>query len=133
MNFGAACMIVYCCQDLLFATKIRSTADDLGIGSRPARDAVALAKRLDEVDDGKLCEPVTGVAVDLALGDAALALIEQAKAHAAKPLVVAFGSHVATQQLEAATARGADFVLPRSAFTASLPQILERIAGLDQP
>lgn len=126
-------MIVYCCQDLLFATKIRSTAEELGIGARPARDAEALGKRLDEVDDGKLNERVMGVAIDLALGDAALALIAQAKAHATGPLVVAFGSHVAAQLLEAAAERGADFVLPRSAFTASLPQILQRIAQGDQP
>jgi len=121
-------MIVYCCEDLLFATKIRSTADELGIGARPARNAEALGDRLNQIDDGKLSEPVMGVAVDLALGDVALTLIEQAKAHAAAPLVVAFGSHVATQLLESAAERGADFVLPRSAFTASLPQILDRLA-----
>lgn len=122
-------MIVYCCADLLFATKVRSTAESLGIPTRPARDGHALASRLDQVDDGKLNEPVTGVMVDMDLGDAALALIAQVKAHTSAPPVVAFGSHVAVEMLQAARDAGADFVLPRGQFTANLPALLERLAA----
>lgn len=122
-------MIIYCCPDLIFATKIRSTAEALGVPSRPARDSEALQKRLDRVDDGKLNEPVTGILIDLEMGQAGLALLEQAKRHDLTIPVVAFGSHVATDILHAAREKGADFVMPRSMFTANLPSILERMGG----
>lgn len=117
-------MIVYACSDLFFATRIGSTAESLGTVARPARDTQALQNRLDQVDDGKANEPVTAVMIDLELGDQATALIRQAKAHAAAPEVIAFGSHVATDLLDAARKAGADQVLPRSAFTARLPDMI---------
>lgn len=122
-------MIVYCCSDLIFATKIRSTAESLGVPSRPARDVQALERRLDRVDDGKLNDPVTAVMVDMDLGETALQLIAAAKAHATRPPVIAFGSHVATELLQSARERGADFVMPRGQFTATLPALLERFGG----
>lgn len=121
-------MIVYCCADLIFATKVRSTAESLGLASRPARDAAMLANRLNRVDDGKGCDAVTGVVIDLDVPEAA-ALVRQVKAHDAALPVVAFGSHVATAVLDAARDAGADAVLPRSAFTLQLPQLLTRLAG----
>jgi len=122
-------MIVYCSQDLIFATKIRSTAESLGVPSRPIRNASALDKRLNQVDDGKLNDPVTGVLIDLEMGPTGLDLIDQTKKHNADIPVIAFGSHVATQTLQAAHDRGADFVMPRSQFTANLPALLERFGG----
>lgn len=122
-------MIVYSCRDLIFATKIRSTAEALGLPSRPARHAEALRCRLEQIEDGKLNEPVTGVLIDLDLEDDALALIEQVKAHDPHVPVVAFGSHVAVSILDSARERGADFVLARSAFTSNLPDILRRFGG----
>jgi CheY-like chemotaxis protein len=122
-------MVVYCCVDLIFATKVRSTAESLGIPTRPARDAAALANRLNRVDDGKLNEPVTGVLIDLDLGEAGLRLLDQAKAFDRTIPVVAFGSHVATTVLHAAREHGADFVLSRGQFTSNLPTILERLSG----
>ena len=105
-------MIVYCCHDLLFATKIRSTAEAIGIPNRPARDREALQKRLDCIDDGKTNEPVTAVLIDLEMGVAGLDLLAQSKAHDRQLPVIAFGSHVATDVLQAAHDRGAD-VVPR--------------------
>jgi len=122
-------MLIYACADLLFATRVRAAAEDAGVVSRPARDAAMLDARLDRVDDGKPNGPVTGVIVDLDLGDDGLALIERAKAHAEPPPVVAFGSHVAVDVLHAARERGADFVLPRSAFVAELPELVRRLGG----
>lgn len=122
-------MIVYCCPDLIFGTKIRSTAESMGVPARPARDAQAMANRLNRVDDGKANEPVTGVLVDLELGDAGLALLDQVKAFDAAIPVVTFGSHVATEILATAKERGADFVLSRGTFSAQLPTILERFGG----
>ena len=117
-------MIIYCCHDLIFATKIHSTAQSLGLVCRPARTAEALRNRLDRVDDGKPNDPVSGVVIDLTIGDAALDLIELAKGHAAGPKVVAFAPHVEVQLLEAAEQRGADSVMPRGAFSAQLPDLL---------
>lgn len=121
-------MIVYCCADLIFATKIRSTAESLGIVTRPARHAAMLQARLDRIDDGKPNDPVTAVIVDLEAGGAGLAMIEQVKRHDAAIRVVAFGPHVDTDALESARRRGADATLPRGAFTADLPRILQRLA-----
>jgi hypothetical protein len=122
-------MFVYCCADLLFSTKVRSTAEAMSLSCRPARDVEALSKRLEQIDDGKLNEPVTGVVVDMDLGDAALQLIGTVKAYDASLPVVAFGSHVATALLNAAREAGADFVMPRSMFTNTLPDVLMRVSG----
>ncbi len=122
-------MIVYCCADLIFATKIRSTAEALEAVSRPVRDAEMLRKRLDRVDDGKPNDPVTAVMVDLDTGEAGLDLIGQTKTHDATLPVVAFGSHVATELLHSARERGADFVMPRSQFTANLPELVRRFGA----
>jgi hypothetical protein len=121
-------MIVYCTQDLIFATKIRSTADAIGIVSRPARNEEMLAARLACLDDGKGNEPVTGVLVDLEMGEAGLDLVRQARYHACAPTVVAFGSHVAVDLLAAAESAGAHQVMARSRFSAILPAMLETLA-----
>ena len=125
-------MLVYCCQDLIFATKIRSTAEALGAPSRPARDADALRNRLEQVDDGRANGPVTAVFVDLELGPVGLELIRQAKAHDDALAVVAFGSHVAAELLQQAQQHGADFVMPRSMFSSTLPALIERYADADE-
>lgn len=122
-------MIVACCTDLIFATKIRSTAEHAGVPFRCANDLAALTARLDRVDDGRLNEPVTGLLVDLELGQAALEIIEAAKKKSPGVPVIAFGSHVATDVLQAARRRGADAVMPRSQFSARLPELLRQYGG----
>ena len=123
-------MIVYCCNDLMFATRIRATAEAMAIPSRPGRDAAALQARLDQVDDGRLNDPVTGVLVDLDTPNA-IDLIKQVKTHQPQLPVVAFGSHVLTELLQEARTAGADFVMSRGSFTANLKDILERFR--DEP
>jgi len=122
-------MIVYCSNDLIFATKIGSTAEAIGVAARPARDEQKLVARLRQVDDGRLNQPVTGVVIDLAQGDQAIALLRQVKEHDTNIPVIAFGSHVEVALLESARSNGADFVMPRSQFTAQLPALLERLGG----
>lgn len=117
-------MIIYACADLIFATKISSTAQALDVVARPVRDAEMLRKRLDRVDDGKPNFRVQCFMVDLDMGDIALKLIEQARAHDDAPHIIAFGSHVAHDLLKAAGEHGAHEVRPRSAFTARLPETL---------
>lgn len=120
-------MIVYCCADLIFATKIRATCESLGLVSRPARDAKMLQNRLDRVDDGKPNGPVSAVLIDLDLGEAALPLIAQCRAHASPPRVVAWGPHVLVDLLKSARQAGADPVLTRGAFTSNLPELLSQL------
>lgn len=83
-----------------------------------------LSNRLNQVDDGKANDPVTQVLIDLDLGDLAIEMIRATKTHDASIPVIAFGPHVAVKLLEAAREAGANQVLPRSAFTAQLPQLL---------
>ena len=124
-------MLVYSCADLIFATKIRGTAESLGVPSRPARDLGALRNRLQRVDDGRLNDAVTGVVVDLELGEVGLSMVQAVKEHNPDIPVVVFGSHVATDLLRAAHEHGADFVFPRSQFTANLPSIITRLGGAE--
>ncbi len=134
-------MIVYCCHDLIFATKIHSTAEALGLTCRPARSVEALRNRLDRVDDGKANGPVSGVIVDLTIGEAALELIDLAKNHTSakeappetRPLVIAFAPHVEVQIMDAAERRGADQVMPRGAFSSQLPDLLCALAQKPTP
>lgn len=128
MRLYDASMLIYCCADLIFATKVKATADAAGKPARPARDATMLQARLEQVEDGRINEPVTGVIVDLDLGDTALALIDQVRAHAPQLPVVAFGPHVAVALLETARQRGAH-VLTRGAFTAQLPQLVDSLGS----
>lgn len=122
-------MVLYCCADLIFATKIRSTAESLGVLTRPVRDLDMLQKRLDRVDDGKPNEPVTGLMIDLETGETGLQMIDRTKQHDPRIPVIAFGSHVAVDVLNAAREKGADQVLARSGFTAHLPVLLRSLAG----
>lgn len=125
-------MIVYCCADLIFATKVRSTCDALGAVSRPARNAEMLQKRLDCVDDGKANEPVALVLIDLDIGESALDLIATARNHDADLPIISWGPHVAVDLLNAAAQAGASQVMTRGSFTKELPQIIERF-GVDSP
>lgn len=122
-------MIVYCCADMIFSTRIGHAAKDVGVTSRPARDAAMLDLRLEQVDDGKPNGPVRAVLIDLDLGPAAMEMLERVKAFDATITVVCFGAHVATDLLEQARKRGADRVLPRGQFVAELPELLARYGG----
>ncbi|MEO0475117.1 MAG: hypothetical protein AAF085_03975 [Planctomycetota bacterium] len=118
-------MIVYCCADLIFATKVRSTCDALGAVSRPARNAEMLQKRLDQVEDGKPNGPVALLLIDLDVGEPALELIAQARSSDAKLPILAWGPHVAVDLLNAAGQAGASEVMTRGSFTAKLPEIIQ--------
>jgi len=120
-------MIVYCCADLIFATKVSSTCQALAVVARPARNPEMLQKRLDRVDDGKANDAVALLLIDLDLGEPALELIKAARAHCADLPIIAWGPHVAVDLLKAAGQAGATQVMARGAFTAQLPQIVERV------
>ena len=117
-------MILYLAADLLWATRIRSTADSIGVPARPARTLDMLTARLAD-------SPVRGVVIDLE-GDHALPLIAHLRRPDASPAekavrIVAWGPHVEVQKLRDAKAAGADAVMARGAFARHLPAILKEL------
>lgn len=121
-------MIVYACEDLLFATRIGAACADLGVPARPARGAAMLRDRLNRVDDGRGCDAVSAVFVELTRSDA-LELIALAASHEPRPHIVAFGPHVDTARLAAAKDAGANDVMPRGRFVVELPQRIAACRG----
>lgn len=120
-------MIAYFATDLLWATRIKSTAEDLGIPARPVRDITMLDARLGD-------SPVRGLIVDLDNPEMALPMIRRVReweAHADRsPLrVVAFGPHVESAALGEARRCGADSVLTRGAFHSGLAEIIRELEG----
>ena len=117
-------MILYSAADLIWATKIKATADALGLPARPVRTIEMLEARLAEGG-------VKALVVDLDKGEDALALIRRVKEDAAiKSIrVLAWGPHVAKDLLQAARNAGADDVLTRGAFDHAMEEILMSLAG----
>lgn len=98
--------------DLMFASRIR--------GPAPAAKTVHSGDRLVTA----LGPSTRLVLVDLhARG--ALEAIPRARAAAPSATIVAFGSHVETEMLQAAKAAGADRVMARSAFVRELPGLVQ--------
>lgn len=120
-------MILYAAADLVWATRIKSTAESLGIPCRPARTPEMLRARLDE-------GPVRAILLDLDDPAQAFALLEVLRGEHAGPLelgvrVVVWGPHVATDLFERARREGADEVMARGSFSSTLPGLLRRLGG----
>jgi CheY-like chemotaxis protein len=110
------------CTDLLFSTKIKGTADALSIPMKMVRNISGL-----EAHGGASI----GLLVDMGLdADDPLELIRAGRQLGMSP-IVAFISHVEAELAEQAAASGADSVLPRSQFSARLPELLSN--GLRLP
>src|SRR5437660_255861 len=99
-------------RDLIFSTKISSTAKSLGVPLTVVRDP---SKLPDAPSASRLI-------VDLNL-DAALPAAVAWKART-NGRVILFVSHVDTELIRAARAAGFDDVLPRCEFTRLLPELL---------
>jgi hypothetical protein len=137
-------VVLYLASDLLWATRIKSCADDLTppVPARPVRNMEMLEARLGDC-------AVTGVLLDLAAGEegregetAFLMLgrlkrgieVPSAEGRGAsggvgKVKVVVFGPHVQAEQLAAAKKAGADVVMARGALAANLPRVLRELEG----
>ena len=107
-------------QDLIFSTKVTSTARALGLEVTAVADLVRAAE---------LCRDKRLGCVFIDLGvpnlDITAAVAQLRSAVGAVP-TVAYGSHVDKDRLDAARAAGCDEVLPRSRFSAELPALLRR-------
>lgn len=117
-------MILYFASDLVWATRIKATAEDLGIACRPVRNLDMLTQRLVDSAPGALI-------VDLETEDAGLELLRALrKDERGKGLrVVAFGPHVKKDLMQAARDAGADEVMTRGAFDHHLVDILVRLSA----
>lgn len=113
-------------RDLIFTSKITGTARALGQRVMVAGN-IALASSMIAQ-----WSPAV-VFVDLAAGDlVAPEALMAFRASAPETPFVAFGSHVDTAALAAASAAGCDDVMPRSKFTNVLPDLIRRFLG-DNP
>ncbi|HEY7285120.1 MAG TPA: response regulator [Vicinamibacterales bacterium] len=115
-------MILAVLDDLMFTSKIRTTASQLGVSvtfARSAESALAEMRKsppaLVILDlNNPRTQPLS--IVGAMKGDAALSAIP----------TIGYASHVQTDVIEAARAAGVQEVLARSAFTQHLPTILQR-------
>ena len=107
-------------NDLIFETKIRSTAQSLGLGVETAGNATSFTQAAQS-------RPFTAFVVDLNAGPDVIKAIQTARSSATRPKLIAFGSHVQTDLLAAARDAGADDVMPRSRLSAELPALLSSI------
>ncbi len=119
-------MVCFCAADLLWATRIKSTADALAIPCRPTRNLEMLEARL--VDS-----PVRSLIVDLE-AESGMSLIRRLRGEGADEKakavrIVVFGPHVAVQLFAEAKRAGADVVMARGAFASRLPDILQQLAA----
>ncbi|MFQ3593834.1 MAG: response regulator [Gemmataceae bacterium] len=110
-------------DDLLFASKITSTASALGLNVRVARTPEALLHWAAQ-------ETPRGVLLDLHHPQLDLPTFLAALG---KVPVVAYGSHVQAACLHAARQAGCSLVLPRSKFVERLPHDLPCWLGQTSP
>jgi CheY-like chemotaxis protein len=133
-------VILYAAADLIWATKIKATAEALGLAARPVRTLEMLHARLAD------CPEAKSLMVDLDKGEEGLALIaalrayeaanqaagqatDQATGQGRRLRVLAWGPHVAKELLQAARDAGADDVLTRGALEHNMEEVLVKLAG----
>lgn len=109
-------------DDLLFSSKIRAVAKQLGVDLTFARTPAEILERARSTAPSLIVFDLNSAKTD------PIGTIETLKADAstAAARVLAFASHVHVDLIEQAKRAGADEVLPRSAFAARLPDILQR-------
>lgn len=104
--------------DLIFATKVRSTAEAVGIEVDIVRTTTALQDGL------RTAGPAACAIIDLNASGIDVAVAIRAAREVGCSRVVAYLSHVQADMARAARDAGADEVIPRSEFSSRLPQIL---------
>lgn len=105
-------MILYRAADLLWASRIRATAEAVGVRVRAASES-ALSE-----------EVPTGLLVDLEAGEGAIAMIMEVRRTHPGCRIIAFGPHVREDLMAQARQAGADETIPRGVFDRRLAEIL---------
>lgn len=111
--------IIALVTDLIFSTKISSTARAIGGELHMVRTIGDFSARLSENPDALVIVDMDAEAVDV------IEAIQATRRYPHPPHTVAYLSHVQTDLADAAHQAGADRVMPRSAFSAQLQQLLE--------
>ena len=106
-------------RDLIFTSKVTSTAQALGTQVQVAGSAAAARAAIERLKPRL-------VLVDLSAGDlVAPDRLKEYRTLAIAPIyLLAFGPHVETATLQAARDAGCDSVIPRSKFASQLTEIL---------
>jgi CheY-like chemotaxis protein len=115
-------MILVILDDLMFLSKIKTTAGQLGVAITVARSSSAAVEEMRKAAPALAIFDLNNPRTD-PLGT--VALMKADPALATIP-TVGFVSHVQTDLIEAARRGGVDEVMARSAFAARLPEILAR-------
>ncbi len=115
-------MILAVLDDLMFTSKIKAAAGQLGVPVAFARSADAALAQMRKAPPSLVIFDLNSTRID-ALG--IVAAMKQDEALAAVP-TLGFASHVQIDVINAARKAGVDDVLARSAFTARLADILTR-------
>jgi len=127
-DFTGSDAVIAALTDLIFATRIRSTAQALGIPAIIVPSLEELKQSLDRFAAGLVLIDLNG------FGEDAIRAVTMARQHPSRPRVLAYAAHVDRQLADSAKQNGAHEVLPRSRFHAELPRILKpehREAGAD--
>lgn len=118
--------VIAAVSDMIFASKIRGTAEALNV-------TVNFARSEDSLFDAAKADVPSLVILDLHAerpDPFAVAARLKADEQLRDVPIVAFFSHVEVELQRRALEAGVDHVLPRSAFTMRLPQILSGEASL---
>jgi len=112
------------CRDLIFTTKVKETAMELGYWILVAGTDSSARSLLKT-------QGLRVVFIDLTAGEVAApgAVSEYRKLASPDAPFVAFGPHVEAGTLAAARAAGCQTVMPRSKFAAELPELLRHYIG----
>jgi CheY-like chemotaxis protein len=113
-------MILAVLDDLMFTSKIRTTASQLGVDVTFARSADAALAQMRKTAPALVILDLNNARTS------PLAIVSTMKSDPALASIptVGYASHVQTDVIEAARQAGVGQVLARSAFTAQLAQIL---------
>ncbi len=117
--------VVALVSDLIFATKIKSTAEAAGVDVQVVATLEALSERLDGRPDALVLIDLDGSGLD------PVEAIALCRRRDPPPRTIAFGPHVRSDLFAAAHRAGAGEVLARSAFVKRLPAILTSDVGTE--
>jgi PleD family two-component response regulator len=112
--------VVAAVDDMFFASKIRATAEALGVEISFPRTQEALVQRIKDVKPQLLIVDLHNQRID----PAALAQAVKSDAEISETQLLGFFSHVEVELQRNALAAGFDQVIPRSVFARDLGTIL---------
>jgi PleD family two-component response regulator len=115
-------MILAVLDDLMFSSKIKTTANQLGVPVTFARSAESALAEMRKARPGLVIFDLNNPRTN------PLAIVSAMKQEPALAAIrtVGYASHVHVDVINAAREAGVDEVLPRSAFTMQLADILSR-------